>query len=471
MSNKPFNTLTFYGAAQEVTGSCHMLRIGDYRLLMDCGMHQGGDAITRVDDDVFEFDPAAIDAVLLSHAHLDHSGMLPKLVHEGFRGPILCTPGTRSLLQVLLEDAAQLYFRDIDYENERLARRGKPLIRARYSERDVRKVIKQCRCQRYGDWHDITDGLRVRFHDAGHILGSAIIEVSIDEGDRCQIIVYSGDLGNSEAPLMKKPASLAQADIVLMESTYGDRDHRPMADTLAEFKAIIEQAREQGGNILIPSFAVGRTQEILFYLGCFYHQGLLDGWQVFLDSPMAASVTDIYNAYLHEFDQQDLASIYGERSRDLEDFLPILTISESVDESMAINTISRGAIIIAGSGMCTGGRIRHHFKHRLWKKNNHLVFVGFQASGTLGRLLVDGARHIKLAGSEVLVKSQVHTLGGFSAHAGQTALTQWLSGFEHKPRVCLVHGEPRTLRVLADHLWEQLGIEAVIATRGASMHF
>ena len=474
--------LHFLGAAQEVTGSCYLLETHGKRILLDCGLHQGGDALERSPKDrahtdvmrqeKFAFNPREIDCVVLSHAHLDHSGLLPKLVHEGYRGPIHCTGGTKQLLKVLLEDSAHIYLKDIEYDNLRLAREGKKKkLQPAYTLDDVAHVLQQCHAHSYKSPREIADGITLTFVDAGHILGSSIVEILINHQQTEKRLVFSGDLGNPDTSLMKHYEYLQLADIVLLESTYGDRDHRLMTATLAEFEQILEQAEQSGGNILIPSFAVGRTQELLFHLGKLYHEGKLKNWHVFLDSPMGHAVTDIYSQCMKHLDNEDVALILQNHGDSLESFLPNLTITENVEDSMRINSVTRGAIIIAGSGMCTGGRIRHHFKHRLWYKNTHVVFIGYQAKGTLGRLLVDGVKKIRLFNQPVSVRAQIHTLGGFSAHAGQSDLLNWASRFQGKPRFFLVHGEPQAMEILGIALWKKYHISAEIPAPQSIIQF
>lgn len=467
--------LHFLGAAQEVTGSCYLLETHGKKILLDCGLHQGNDVDTHTSrghtdtgrQGGFAFNPAEIDCVVLSHAHLDHSGLLPKLIHEGFRGSIHCTGGTAKILKVLLEDAAHLYLKDLEYDNLRLARAGKRKLKPLYTLDDVETVLHHCRSHSYASPREILPGMTLTFVDAGHILGSSIVELLLTNGPEQKRLVFSGDLGNPDTSLMKNYATLELADVVLLESTYGDRNHRPMQETLDEFCQILKEAEASGGNILIPSFAVGRTQELLFHLGRLYHEGKLDNWHVFLDSPMGHAVTDVYSQCMQHLDKDDVEvmkqSLHnGKKFENLEDFLPNLSITETVEDSMHINHMKSGAIIIAGSGMCTGGRIRHHFKHRLWYKNTHVVFIGYQAEGTLGRLLVNGVKRIKLFNQPISVKATIHTLGGFSAHAGQDDLLEWSSHFTNKPRFYLVHGETKSMEALATALWEKNKISAEI---------
>jgi len=481
--------LHFLGAAQEVTGSCYLLETHGKKILLDCGMHQGGDVggKNRSHTDIsgqehFAFDPAEIDYVVLSHAHLDHSGLLPKLMHEAFQGTIHCTDGTKQLLKVLLEDSAHLYLKDLEYDNLRLKRQGKRAkIKPAYTMNDVETVLNHCHAHAYNSPSEIVSGITVTFVDAGHILGSSIVEILINHeqptkektGKR---LVFSGDLGNPDTSLMKRYQTLELADVVLLESTYGDRDHRLMSETLKEFEEILVEAEKNGGNVLIPSFAVGRTQELLFHLGVLYHQGKLKNWHVFLDSPMGHAVTDIYSHCMKQLDSEDVSLMrksLGDKNKleNLADFLPNLTITETVEDSMRINHMKSGAIIIAGSGMCTGGRIRHHFKHRLWYRNTHVVFIGFQARGTLGRLLVDGIKRIKLYNEPISVKAQIHTLGGFSAHAGQSDLLNWASHFTSKPRFYLVHGEVENMEKLSAALWKKHQISAEIPAPQSIIQF
>lgn len=467
MNPSKTHQLTFFGAAQEVTGSCHLLETDGRRYLLDCGIYQG----EQTEEQTFAFDPASIHAVVLSHAHLDHSGMLPRLVRDGFTGPVYCTEGTARILPILLQDALSLYLRDLEYDNLRRQRAGLPPLLPLYERPDVERVLELCIPIAYEQSFAVSSNVALRFFNAGHILGSAIVELQLGPEIPRKTLVFSGDLGNPDTSLMPSPTRLTQADVVLLEGTYGDRNHRSYEASLVELENILAEAAADRGTVLLPAFAVGRTQELLFQLGVLYHQGKLKGWQVFLDSPMGGAVTDVYDAMRHDWHPADRARMQAYQSKTLREFLPCLTITSSMEESMSINRIRSGAIIIAGSGMCTGGRIRHHFKHRLWQDNTHLLFVGYQAQGTLGRILVNGVKKVKLFGQEIMVRAKVHTLGGFSAHAGQSELLAWAVAFKNQPRFYLVHGEPRALEALAQALWQAHQIEAIVATRGAGVHF
>lgn len=454
--------ITSYGAAQEVTGSCHLLELNGRRYLLDCGMHQGGDAVSRLRKERFGFDPRRVEAVILSHAHLDHSGLLPKLVRRGFKGPIYCTAPTRGLLAIMLEDAANIYFRDLEQTNLRNRREGKKAVAAMYEMKDVLQVLKQCVPVEYRQEVQIESDLRLRFYDAGHILGSASVELLCREDGADKTLVFSGDIGNPESALMHEPEVPPKADLVLMESTYGNRDHKPLADTLIELELVLEQARRDSGVVLIPAFAVGRTQELLFHLGCFWQLGKLEGWKVYLDSPMAIEVTQLYDQWLDQMDEKDQYALNHFSARTLEDFLPVLSLTASTEDSIALNKLDHGAIIIAGAGMCNGGRIRHHFKHRIWQENTHVVFAGFQARGTLGRQLIDGAKWIRMFGQRYAVRATIHTLGGFSAHVGRDGLLKWAGSISGDPHFRLVHGETEALTALAHEL-TSLGHPVTIA--------
>ncbi|WP_018872337.1 MBL fold metallo-hydrolase RNA specificity domain-containing protein [Thioalkalivibrio sp. ALJ16] len=461
--------LTFQGATGEVTGSRYLLETDDARILLECGMYQGNSDADEANRAPLAELAESLDAVVLSHGHLDHSGLLPKLVRDGYRGPIYCTPGTEELLEIMLEDAAFVMSKDIEWENKWRRRADKPLVEPVYDIDDVATTLGLCEAVPYGQARKIAGGIGLTFRDAGHILGSAIVDLIVPSGGRDRHLVFSGDLGNDDAVLMHEPARPEHADHVLLESTYGDRDHRPMEETVEEFAQVLAEADESGGNVLIPAFAVGRTQEILYHLSMLHHAGRLPQQKVFLDSPMAIKVTELYTRLRRTLDPEDMDRLHEAANGDPAAYLPGLQVCRSVEESMAINRITGGAIIIAGSGMCNGGRIRHHMKYNLWRREAHLVIVGFQASGTLGRRLVDGAEKVKLLGDEVAVNAKIHTLGGFSAHAGRSQLLEWARGFQDQPVFHLVHGEPEAREALAAGLRDELGAEAHVPAFGETI--
>lgn len=441
--------IQFLGAAREVTGSCHLVRCGERRLLIDCGLIQGAPADEARNRAPFPFKPGEIDAVVLTHAHLDHSGRLPLLIKAGFRGPIHTHRATRDLCRIMLRDAASLNEKDAEHENRRRLRQGKRPVEPLYTRRDAEKAMRQFKSLDYDVEQEILPGVRVRLQDAGHILGSAIVELWLEENDQRRKLVASGDLGHAGAPILRNPEVVRDADLVLLESTYGDREHRSWDATLAELGEIFLEARRSEGNILIPAFAVGRTQELLYFLMRYRKEWKIDDWTIFLDSPMAIEATEVYSRHWKLFDK-DAAK---RRNKDGGPFaMPNLHFSRTAAQSMAINRVRTGAIVIAGSGMCTGGRIRHHFKHNLWREQCHVIIAGFQARGTLGRRLVDGAKTVKLWGENIRVAAQVHTVGGLSAHAGQSGLINWYRNFNHHPTVALVHGEPEPMNALAQRL-------------------
>lgn len=461
-------TLTFLGAAREVTGSCHLLETASARILMDCGMHQGGRKSELRNAEPFPFNPHKIDAVILSHGHLDHSGLLPRLVREGFKGPIYTTEATRHLLAIMLKDAVNLYLRDIENDNKRLRRAGKRTIKANYDLDDVRKVLKMCVGVAYHRPQKISEDVTACFWNAGHILGSAIVELDIHEhaAAKPRKLIYTGDLGNPDSVLMPSYEYREEADVVLMESTYGDRDHRDMSDTKDELAQILAEADKDQGNVLIPAFAVGRAQEMLYYLAQLHQEGRIPQQRIFLDSPMAIEVTELYRDYMHLLDPEDVQAIMKKLTNRQHELLPQLTLTTDTEESMAINRYTGGCIIIAGSGMCNGGRITHHLKHNLWRDECHVIFPGYQANGTLGRMLVEGAKRVKIFGAPIAVKAKIHTLGGFSAHAGQTQLLDWTSRFHNHSRFYLVHGEETAQQALQAKLKQAQNIDADIPAEG-----
>ncbi len=442
LQGKAMANLTFLGATGQVTGSCYLLETESTRILLDCGLFQGSRTTEKQNEADFPFNPADIDAVVLSHAHLDHCGRLPKLVKDGFKGSVFLTEASFSLLELMLMDAAHLQLRDTEWENKRRERAGKPLLEPLYTEADVKALLALRQPIAYGVETEILPKLSVSFHEAGHILGSSIVRLRINDEDKTKTLVFSGDLGNPNSPLLRDPTVLTEADVLLLESTYGDRDHKPLANTLDELREALAEASQSGGNVIIPAFAVGRTQDLIYWLGKIQRQGGLPQQQIYLDSPMAISASNIYaeNTHLFNIDDPEFTRV---APGGWQAWLPGLIYSETAEESMAVNRIVGGVIIIAGSGMCTGGRIRHHLKYNLWRRNAHIIIAGFQAEGTLGRAIVDGKKtSLKILGAEINVAAKVHTLGALSAHADQSQLLQWAGHFkEPKPRLYLIHGE------------------------------
>ncbi len=450
--------IQFLGAAGGVTGSCYLLRCAGKQVLLDCGLFQGARQTEAQNRAPFRFDPRRIDAVVLSHAHLDHSGRLPMLGKAGYRGYVYAQRASCDLCRIMLRDAGYLNEKDAEWENRKRERKGREPIAPLYTRRDAQRIMRYMRPLDYGDETDILPGIRVRLRDAGHILGSAIVELWLRDGGVRRKLVFSGDLGHWGAPILRDPETVAEADVVLLESTYGDRHHRSWEATWRELAEVLRAAGHHRGNVLIPSFAVGRTQELLYLFRENYQTWGLDRWRVFLDSPMGIEATEVYARHWYAYDAQ------AKRARERGGnplLLPNLHISRTASQSMAINRIRAGAIILAGSGMCEGGRIRHHLKHNVWRQGCHVVMVGYQARGTLGRSLVDGARHIRLWGEEMRVAAEVHTIGGLSAHADQKGLLDWTANFRGRPVIALVHGETRARQALAERLAE-VGRDAVL---------
>jgi metallo-beta-lactamase family protein len=452
--------LEFFGAAGEVTGSCHILRANGRQLLLDCGLIQGGRDAPRRNRLPFPFDAASIDAVVLSHAHIDHCGRLPLLVKRGFAGPVHTNPACAQLLPILLRDSAKLAVA----EAERANRHGgseTPL----YGLDDVEALLARVRTLPYDLEREVLPGIVVRVRDAGHIMGSSSVELRVTEGATTRTIVFSGDLGQYDTPILHDPWTFTAADLVLMESTYGDRRHRGRDDTERELGAILAQAERDGGNVLVPAFAIGRSQELLYLLAKHYAEWRIARWKIFLDSPMAIAASRVYWRHPDRFDEE--ASRLREGFRGLPP-LPNLVLSESADESRAINQVRGGAIVIAGSGMANGGRILHHLRHNLPRPECHVLIVGFQAPGTLGRDLVDRRPEVRIHGRPVPVAAQIHTLGGLSAHGDQADLLRWYDSFTPRPPVYLVHGEIAAAEALAGKLRER-GTTATVARPGSKI--
>lgn len=450
--------LSFHGAVGGVTGSCYLLECGGRRVMLECGLVQGGGDARQANRAPFPVPPESLDAVVLSHAHIDHSGRLPMLVGAGYEGPIYTHRATVDLCDIMLRDAAYLQEKDCETENRKRARRGQGPVEPLYTIRDAERAQRQFRPLDYDQRTEIVPGVELRLQDAGHILGSAIVELWLSEAGKTRKVVFSGDLGLQGTPILRDPAVVAEADAVLLESTYGDRLHRSREDSITELGEVFAAARAGGGNILIPAFAVGRTQELLYQFARHYDDWGLDHWRICLDSPMAIQATEVYAEYeeLHDRETVQLRREAGHR------LAGKLEMIRTPQQSQALNRARSGVVIIAASGMCEGGRVRHHLKNLLWRPRTHIVIVGFQARGTTGRKLVDGAAYVSLWGEPVRVKATVHTLGGFSAHADQQGLVDWYRGFRDKPPVWLVHGEDEARAELARQLKRQAGARVTV---------
>ena len=453
--------LEFFGAAGEVTGSCHIVRAAGRTLLLDCGMIQGGADAPARNRRAFPFDVQAIDAVVLSHAHVDHCGRLPLLVKRGFRGPIYTNPACAGLVPILLRDSAHLALREAERANRDLARGAEPAA-ALFDLADVDATVRQLAPIPYDVEHELFPGIVVRVREAGHILGSSSIELSLSGQSLRRKLVFSGDLGQYDTPILHDPHRFETADLVLMESTYGDRRHRERQDTERELGSILAQAARDGGNVIVPAFAIGRSQEVLYLLARHFADWNMARWKIFLDSPMAIAASRVYWQHPDRFDEE--ASRLRASFRGMPP-LPNLLLSESPDDSRRINDIRGGAIIVAGSGMANGGRVLHHLKHNLERPECHVIIIGFQAPGTLGRRLVDRVPEVFIHGRRLRVAAQIHTLGGLSAHGHQADLLRWYDSFRPRPPVFLVHGEVRAAEVLAGRLRE-LGTRATVTQPG-----
>jgi metallo-beta-lactamase family protein len=455
--------ITLYGAAGEVTGSCYLITTERARVLVDCGMFQGAGAEQR-NRLPRDLRIGQIGAVALTHAHLDHCGRLPLLVQRGYRGPIYATPATIQLAELLLADAAQLQAGDVERANRKRQRAGQRPAVPLFDQSDAAAALALMRPLPYEQPITLAPGLQIRLVDAGHILGSASIVMNLTEQDHDRTVVFSGDLGPRGAPILNDPARIPKADVVVLESTYGHRDHRPLADTIAELTELLLHAALHHSKVLIPAFAVGRTQEILYHLAALFREGLVPPLPVYLDSPLAIKATELY---LSHPDLADAESRRLSQRGRLWRGLATLRQCVTAEESRALNHIDGPCIIIAGAGMCTGGRILHHLRHQLWRPETLVVFAGYQAEGTLGRQIVEGARRVQIFGETIAVRAAIHTLGGLSAHAGQSELVQWLAPMaSERPRIILTHGEEHSRAELARCIADRYGIGAELPALG-----
>ncbi len=452
------------GAAGEVTGSSYLLECAGTRVLVDCGLFQGKDD-DRKNREAFPFAPSSLNAVLLTHAHMDHSGRIPLLVREGFRGQVWGTLPTMELVKVLWYDSANLMREESEWKTKKNSRKGLPAVYPLYAKEDVDQAVNNLFAVGYDEKMDVAPGVSVRFRDAGHILGSAILEVWLEEDDKQVKIVFSGDLGPQKTVMERTPSVITSADYVVLESTYGDRLHRSTEESRAEFHGVISAALRDRAKVFIPSFVVDRAQRILYEISLMKDNGAVDrGVPVFFDSPMGVKATEIYKKHMNLLSSEIQQYLNLEKDPFAPEGLKYIT---SVEESQAINSV-RHAVVVAGSGMANGGRIVHHLKHGIWNPKNHVVFVGYQAKGTLGRRIVDGEKSMRIAGEEVSVKANIHTINGFSAHADRDDLLKWAGNFSTSPLFLITHGEPESSLALSKTL-EEAGMKAVTPIPGQEL--
>ena len=457
--------IKFCGASTGVTGSCHLLTSGEHKILLDCGQFQGGKAQDALNYEKFPFEPSEIECVVLSHAHIDHCGRLPLLTKRGFEGKIYCTDATADLLSVMLKDSAYIHEKETEWKNRKAERAGREQVEPLYTIEDAEKALSLVSPILYDQQIEINSDMKIVFNDAGHILGSAITELWVTEDDKESKIVFSGDLGMEGRPILRDPTYIKKADYVIMETTYGNRIHKELGSGVDKLIEISLNTTRRGGNVVIPAFAVGRTQELIYELNRFYdsnneYRKELDKIFVYIDSPMATTATEIFRRNAQVFDEETREYILkGDNPLEFKN----LKFTRSSKESQDLNFNKEPKIIISASGMCEAGRIRHHLKHNLWNPKNSIVFVGYQGQGTLGRSLVEGIKMVTLFGEEIQVNAEIHNLEGFSGHADQNGLFAWLAHFEQKPKqIFLVHGEEESKKDFAKLVNEKLSYEPIV---------
>jgi metallo-beta-lactamase family protein len=447
--------ITFYGAAQEVTGSMYLVEASGRRVLLECGMYQGHRADAYERNLHFPFNPAEIDALVLSHAHIDHSGNIPNLVKQGFKGNIWCTAATRNLCTYMLLDSARIQESDVEYVNEKAARRGEPPVEPLYTSQDAQIALQHFASVSLHRTVKVADGIDLTFYNAGHILGSAhvVLDIRENSGSKPRRLVFSGDIGREEAPILKSPERLDSADIVIVESTYGDRLHGPYAEARRELRDTVRETVRRRGKVVIPAFAVGRTQELVYALNELEAEGDIPQVPVFVDSPLAVNATEVFRMHPEEWDEEVRQFLIEERRQNPFDSKQIEYVRD-VRRSKQLNYITQSAVIISASGMAENGRILHHLKHNIEDPDSTILFVGFQAQNTLGRRLVDGERVVRIFGEEHPVRARIATIDGYSAHADQAELLKWMQSFDRKrlERVFVVHGEEASSFTFAEKL-------------------
>lgn len=459
--------ITFLGADHEVTGSCHYLRVCGRNILVDCGMEQGNDVYENQE---LPINASDVDYVLLTHAHIDHSGLIPLLYVNGFRGKIYTTEATADLCKIMLHDSAHIQMFEAEWRNRKAKRSGGKEFIPLYDLEAAKNVMEYFVPCDYEQVIEIEEGLSVRFQDAGHLLGSASIEVWFCEDDISRKIVFSGDIGNYNKPIIKDPHYVSEADFVVMESTYGNRCHHDTADSVKELAALIEMVLKRGGNLVIPSFAVGRTQELLYYIRKIKADNMipeLPNFKVFVDSPLAVEATSIFNKHVEGYFDEEAMELVRQGINPIS--FPGLNLAVSSAESKNINFIQEPKVIISASGMCEAGRIRHHLKHNLWRPESMVLFVGYQANGTMGRAILEGAKSVRLFGEEVEIRAEIRKMEGTSGHADKNGLLHWINEFEPKPKkVFVVHGEDSVCDDFVECLRNEYGYCAEAPYTGAS---
>ncbi len=465
--------ISFLGAAKTVTGSCYLVETKETKFLVDCGMFQGKANEVLLNTEPFSFNPGELDFMLLTHAHIDHSGRIPKLYMDGFKGTIYATKPTVQLCGIMLPDSGHIQEMENEWTNRKRQRAGKPPVKPLYTLDNATDCLRLFKGVAYDEVISVSDDVRVRFNDAGHILGSAIVEIWIRENNQETKIVFSGDLGNKGMPILRDPSIIGETDYLIVESTYGDRLHtlKKETDKIEKFINIISETISKGGNVVIPSFAVGRTQELIYDLN--KHMDVFGdkvneilNVPVYVDSPLATSATQIFRQNLDCFDEE--AKEYIANGDNPLDF-PSLKFTQSPEESRKLNEKAESMIIISASGMCDAGRVKHHLKHNLWRKESTILFVGYQAEGTLGRKIQDGAKKVRLFGEEIFVNARIETIDGFSGHADKSGLLSWIGSIGRKPKkIFVVHGEQGVAASFAQTITDQLGLQCIVPSRGES---
>ena len=465
--------ISFLGATKIVTGSNFLIETKNTKFLIDCGMFQGNKSINRMNYEPFGFDPKKIDFMVLSHAHIDHSGRIPKLVKEGFNGDIYCTKATADLCSIMLPDSGHIQEMENEWDNRKRKRSGEKLREPLYTVKEAEESLRYFRPVLYDQKIEVNEEIVLRFRDAGHILGSSIIELWIKEDNKKAKLVFSGDLGRKDRPILRDPSLIEETDYLIIESTYGNRLHPPSKDDAKKLISIINTTARRGGNVVIPSFAVERAQDIIYELNKYYTEYIKNEDQVFLkvpvyiDSPLTVSATEIFLRNPDCFDEESLKLIkIGNNPLDF----PNLKFTKTTEESKQLNIIKESKVIISASGMCTAGRIKHHLKHNLWRRESSIVFVGYQAEGTLGRRIKEGEKVVKIFGEEIRVNAEIYSLEGFSGHADRDGLMWWMRSFKNKPKkIFIVHGEEQSTKEISKRIEEELKIKTHIPELGESL--